>query len=285
MFRYSLQTLTTYQSHTFRTRTSERVKNKDEAVEFINQRGFAFFWPIKDVLLPNLWTAVAGDRLVPDNHDDPGHITWDWKDSLLDKRCWYYARLLRRRNTIVSLDTAPFFYALSQNFGDWEEDYLYLYEQGLMTLEAKLLYEALLKNGPLDTIALRKAAHLASPGSEARFNRALDDLQIDLKILPVGIADAGSWHYAFIYDIVPRYYPDLPVKAHEITERVARRRLAELYWRSLGAATFAQARKCLGWGEEDLARIVDDLEKDGILRNRVEIDGLSGEWIALRELG
>ena len=49
--------------------------------------------------MPSLWTAVAGDRPVADAHDDPGHITWGWKDRSLDKKIWYYGKILRRKAT------------------------------------------------------------------------------------------------------------------------------------------------------------------------------------------
>ena len=89
-----------------------------------------FSWPIKGIELPSLWGAVAGNRPVPNNHDDPAHITWQWKDALLGEKKWYYARILRRRNTIISLNLLVYFYALSPNYGDPEQDFLDLYEQG-----------------------------------------------------------------------------------------------------------------------------------------------------------
>src|SRR3972149_5049108 len=94
---------------------------------------FSYFWPIKDVTLPSLWAAVAGDRPVADAHDDPGHVTWGWKDSLLGARKWYYAKVLRKKATIIALDVAPYFYALSENYGDPRGDYLLQHEQGLLT--------------------------------------------------------------------------------------------------------------------------------------------------------
>src|SRR5512143_922757 len=140
----NLQRLAEYRSHTYFTARGMQLTSVDQAVDFVNQRGFAFFWPIKGVELPSLWIAAAGDRPVADEHDDPGHVTWGWKDSLLGQRRAYYARLLRRRNTFVSLDILPYFYALSPNYGDWENDYLDQYEIGQLTLESRLLYEALL---------------------------------------------------------------------------------------------------------------------------------------------
>ncbi len=59
-----------YRQSTFRLR--HRVRSLDEALNFVNERGYIFFWPIKDLVFPSLWAAVAGDRPVPDEHDDPG---------------------------------------------------------------------------------------------------------------------------------------------------------------------------------------------------------------------
>src|SRR5204862_1215453 len=133
---------------------------------------------------------------------------------------------------LISLATAPYFYALSQNYGSPEQDYLVAYEQGLLTQAAKQVYEALLKEGALNTVDLRKAARLTSKQSDSEFNKALEVLQADFKILPVGVAQAGAWKYAFIYEITAQHYPDLPEQARGIGEAEAREKLAELYFRS-----------------------------------------------------
>jgi hypothetical protein len=155
--------LHSYRQETFRISPLLRVTEVDEAVRFVNQRGFIFFWPITRIIFPSLWTAVAGDRPVADAHDDPGHVTWGWKDSLLGGKQWYYAKVLRRKATMIAFDVLPYFYALSENYGSPEEDYLSLYQMGSMTQEAKSIYEAVLDEGPLDTVALRKKARLSSP--------------------------------------------------------------------------------------------------------------------------
>jgi hypothetical protein len=159
-------TLKKYRAQTFSTQPGLRLHSKEEAIHFVNQRGFVYFWPIKNILLPSLWGAVAGERPVADAHDDPGHATWGWKDELLGQRAWYYAKVLRKKATMIAMEIAPYFYALSENYGSPEEDYLTLYEQGRLTQEAKNVYEAILDKGPLDTIALRKAAHLTSSESD-----------------------------------------------------------------------------------------------------------------------
>lgn len=273
-----------YRAQTFRLPASLRLRDKEQAISYVEERGFIYFWPIKDILLPSLWTAVAGDRPVADAHDDPGHVTWGWKDSLLGKRRWYYAKVLRQRSTIISLEAAPYFYALSENYGSPEEDYQIQYEQGRMTQEARAVYEALLSQSPLDTVALRRAAHLTSQESEARFNRALSTLQADFKILPVGVTEAGAWHYAFAYDLVHRHFPELLEQARFIQERQARRQLARLYFRSVGAARLPDLTRLFGWTRQIAERAVDELAASGELARGLELENQPGEWIAINEL-
>ena len=207
-----------YREKTFCYLPGNRLRTKQDAIDFVNSRGAVFFWPIKGIDFPSLWGGVAGDRSVPNNHDDPAHVTWGWKDDLLGKKVWYYAKILRQKSTIISLKMLPFFYALSPNYGSPEEDYMISYEEGVLSSEEKLVYEALLNNGALDTLKLRKAANLSSSENTSRFNRALLLLQRDFRILPVGIAESGAWHYAFIFDAVHRQFPELIDQAHGISE-------------------------------------------------------------------
>jgi hypothetical protein len=273
-----------YRADTFGLLPGRRLTSADEAVEFVNQRSFTFFWPIKDILLPSLWVATAGDRPVPDQHDDPGHITWDWKDSLLGQRRWYYAKVLRKKATMISLETAPYFYALSRNYGAPEEDYLTLYEQGQLTQEAKTVYETLLREGPLNTVALRKATRMTSQESDSRFNRALADLQADFKILPTGVAKAGAWNYAFVYEITARHFPELPEEAHPISERAAREKLLRDYFRSVGALQLRDILRLFGWGKAHSEAAIDGLVLSGQITRDVQVTGQAGEWLVLREL-
>ena len=127
-----LDRLHAYRATTYQSGPERTIRQPEQAVEFVRRRGFVFFWPIQGVELPSLWVAVAGDRPVADAHDDPGHVTWGWKDSLLGKRVWYYAKVLRKRATLIDLNIAPYFYALSENYGSPEEDYLIQYQEGRM---------------------------------------------------------------------------------------------------------------------------------------------------------
>ncbi len=278
----NLAKLAAHRARTFHLPPAKPLATPSQALRFVNQRGFVYFWPIKGIDFPSLWTAVAGDRPVADEHDDPGHVTWDWKDEALPKRIWYYAKVLRRKATIISLETLPYFYVLSDNYGSPEEDHLLAYQDGKLTLAAKNVYDALLARGPLDSISLRKASRMVS-AKESEWNRALEDLQRDFKILPVGVAEAGAWKYAFIYDITARYYPDLPDRARHIGESEARQQLIDLYFGSVGAGQSGDARKLFGWSEELTARALKGLAATGrIASARHPKQG--GDWWALASL-
>jgi hypothetical protein len=235
--------------------------------------------------MPSLWVSVAGDRPVPNNHDDPAHVTWGWKDDLLGERRWYYGKVLRRKATIISLDVAPYFYALSENFGTPELDYLDQYQAGTLSQEAKLIYEALLREGALNSPALRRASSLTSKNARYPFNRALDELQADFKVLPVGVAKAGAWNYAFIYDCVHRHYPDLPERAHHIKIPEARETLLTLYFASVGAAEASEVEKVFWWGRRYTQKALDALVDAGTVTPDVTFEGKGDGWYVLSSLG
>jgi hypothetical protein len=278
----NLKKLQTHRTRTFNLPPAKKLSSPAQALTFVNKRGFVYFWPIKGIDMPSLWTAVAGNRVVADKHDDPGHITWRWKDGALDKKIWYYAKILRKKATMISLDIAPYFYALSENYGSPEEDYLLAYEEGRLTQAAKQVYEAILNEGALNTIDLRKAAKLTN-AKESEFNKALEVLQSDFKILPVGVAEAGAWKYSFIYEIVPRHFPDLPEQARRIGEREARAKLVELYFESVGAAQERDVNKLFGWKKELVTGAITGLVAK---RKLVESEHPKhkGVWLALPAL-
>jgi len=271
-------------------RTPERrLHTVEEARAFVEEVGFCHFWPIKGAELPNLFHAIAGrERPVPMEHDDADiGKCWGWKDESLDKKWWYYGKLLRRRATLVSLAILPYFYALSENYGDLN-DYLEEYEAGMMTAEARAIYEALLEHGPLDTVRLRREAHMSAESAKARFERTLTELQVGLKVLPVGVAEAGAWKYAFTYEILQRHLPELPEQARQIGRGEARRVLVARYLDNEVAAErkmIGQAFHVFRWTPRELDRTIAALLEEGAVQE-IEIEGVKGQQlVSVRALG
>ena len=265
-------------THNYRRTPPLRVETPEEALAFVDEVGFCHFWPNKGAELPNLFHAIAGRvRPVPRQHDDPDmQRCWRWKDEALGKRQWYYGKLLRKRATLVSLDLLPTFYACSEKLGSLD-DYLDEYRAGLMTAEAKWIYEALLEHGPLDTIQLRQNAGLSSGKAKSRFDRGLVELQAGLKVIPIGVARVGHWRYAFTYELLQRQYPQLPELAQGIKRSEARRRLVLRYVDNVVATdrvTVKRIFNVLKWGSAELKRTIEALlEEEAIVETQV--DGLA----------
>ena len=261
-------------------RTPERrITTVEEARAFVDEVGFCFLWPIKDIELPSLFHAIAGRaRPVPMIHNDPDlSLCWGWKDSALGEQWWYYGKLLRRRATLISLDMLPYFYACSENYGDLD-DYLQEYEDGLMTAEAKAVYEAILENGPLDTVRLKRESRLSAESAKSRFDRALVELQVGMKMIPIGIARVGAWNYAFNYEIVQRHYPELPGKARHIRRSEARSVLVQRYLEnvvSVDRKMIAKVFHVLHWTPGELERTVTALIEEGtVIQFAIEGDAV-----------
>lgn len=261
----------------YRRSAERRLTSVEQARAFVDEVGFCFLWPIKDIELPNLFHAIAGRaRPVPVKHGDPDlSACWSWKDGALDKRWWYYGKLLRRRATLVSLDLLPYFYACSQNFGGLD-DYVQEYEDGLMTAEAKAIYEAILTHGPLDTVRLRREARLSAESAKSRFDRGLVELQVGLKVIPVGVAHVGAWNYAFNYEILQRRYRDVSECARHIKPSEARRALVRRYLENVVAADRSMIAKVfhvLKWTTRELDRAIAALVEAGVVRE-VQVAGV-----------
>ncbi len=266
----TLESVEQQRSYNYHRTPDRSIQSPGEALAFVDEVGFCFFWPIKGAEMPNLFHAIAGRiRPVPMQHDDPDIAkSWSWKDASLGERQWYYGKLLRKRATLVSLDLLPAFYACSENIGDLD-DYLEEHASGTMSAEAKWIYEALLEHGPLDTIRLREKANLSRTGAKSRFERALVELQAGLKVLPIGVARTGRWKYAFTYDILQRHFPELPGQAQRIQRSEARRVLTLRHVDNVVAAdrrTIKRIFSVLKWTSTELERTISTLLDEGTIR-------------------
>ncbi len=253
-----------------------RLKDAKAIRAFVDDVGIAGLFPVQGMQLPNVYTAVAGyDKPMTNKHDDyAAALAWNTKDSALDKRWWFYAKLLRGKATFLSHDMLPHFYALSENFGDDEQDYLNEYEAGTLTADAKNIYEALLKHGAMHAIEIKRKAGLYGDELKARFDKALTELQTGLKVMPVGVAEAGAWRYVYIYQIVSRWYPDAPKAAEKITRTEARLAILARYLRCAAYSSAREIARTFGWKASEIDKCL------ALLRERGHIDMLMLEKTA-----
>jgi len=243
-----------------------RCRDAADIRAFVDDTGVCLLFPVQGLEVPNVYHAVAGfAKETSPNHDDPTiSLTWRTKDQALGQGWWYYGKLLRGKATLVSLSLLPAFYALSDNFGD-ENDYLAEYQAGTLSAEAKAIYEALRTHGPLHAVELKRKAGLYGDENKTRFDRALTDLQGGLKVLPTGIADAGAWHYAFIYDLVARWAPTLSEQARLYSRPAAREAILRAHLRNVIWASPRELERLLGWRRREIETGLEALVAAGVL--------------------
>jgi hypothetical protein len=277
----TLEALQDARAERYRQRPDLRVHTEEEALRFLDEVGLSLLFSAKDIELPTLWGALCGeDRPVPSHHDDPQlGLAWQWKDTLPVAGKVLYGKFVRKRPVFISLDLAPCFYALSPNYGNPAEDYQQDYLDGRLSVEAKQVYEVLLDQGALPTSRLRREAALSGKRNAGRFERALAELQMDLRITKVAISDANRWGYCYVYDLLPRHFAQIVQRAQTLTGRQARETILLRYLQTVVAATPQQVRRLFGWQPRDVDRLAGRLATEGRLHAGIEIEGLEGEYL------
>ena len=280
---YTLERIKAIRDQTYHRTPELRVGTEEEASRFVDKVGFCFLFGDKSVEIPTLWEAVCGTRRsIPHHHNDADlGRTWRWKDSLPSRGLIYYGKLVRGKPTLVSLGLLPCFYALSPNYGDIA-DYLTQYQEGRLTVEAKNIYEALMNEGAMATSRLRQLAGLAGGGVNARrFDRAMGELQMELKIVKVGISDANRWGYAYVYDLFLRRFPQVPESARAITTDEAMETLLLRYIRNVVVQPAAATQRMFRWSDWEWERLLDRLVRQGMIRRDLQVSGFRGPCLAL----
>jgi len=263
----------------YRWRPELRLRKEEEAAQLVDEVGLCLLFPVRRMELPSLWEAINGGvRPLPRHHDDEAlRQTWRWKDTLPARRRVYYGKLLRSKATLVALGLLPSFYALSPNYGG-EEDYLLEYEAGRLSREAKVICDVLLERGALPTGELRRLAHLASRSQKHRFERAITELQRKFFIAKVGIADAGPWHYSYVYDLFVRAYPEQVEAARFLLPRQACQTVLQRYLHTTVVASQEYPAWLFGWEQEEVQEAVEVLIEEGKVK-RVMVAGWEGEYL------
>lgn len=278
---WSIAQVQAWRDRRYRRSPEARLRSADDALAFVNDVGFCFLFSSKGIEMPTLWEAICGEaRDVPVHHDDEalGHA-WDWKDELPTRGLLFYGKLLRQKPTLVSLEWLPYFYALSPNYGDIE-DYLIEYQEGRLSDDARRVYEALLQHGALPTSHLRREAGLGGKANAPRFDRAVRELQMGMKIVKTGISDANSWGYCYVYDVLLRRFPQLPAQSGAIHSTEAMHVLLRTYLHNVAVATQTEVVRLFGWEPERLVALCARWAAAGELHTGVRVEGWPGEYLA-----
>ena len=235
----------------------KRVATAADAVRFIDAVGYCLKVSIRNLPLPSLYYAVARR----DIRDGPGwdrfyEKIWHWKDDLPRRHRAFYARYFKGRGTFISLEFLPHFLAL-EGAAVAPDDHSRLYAAGRIASDARLIWETLERHGPLATLELRHASKMEIPAGNARFKRAMAQLERRLFVVHFGTEQETAAWASGRFELACRAFPSEAAQAQGISPESARARIAAKYreWHS-GAAP-EQLARLFGWTKGEAAAAIE----------------------------
>ena len=220
------------------------IRTPADAVRFINLVGFCVLFPVKNVPLSSLYYAVA--KRPPTGWGKYSQLIWKWKDELPKRRRAFYGKYFKGRATFLSLEFLPHFLA-AQGTAVEASDVEEFYEAGRISRNALELWQALAKHGPLPTLELRHACKLETQAGNARFKKAMLELQSLLIVTHSGATQETEAWASNRFDLVSRAFPQQVRQARRVSEEDARTAIAVKYRTLYPSASPVQVARLFGW--------------------------------------
>ncbi|MGA2410261.1 MAG: hypothetical protein ABSG46_07740 [Candidatus Binataceae bacterium] len=268
-----------HRDHHFRRIAARRVSDERGALAFINESGFCTAFTA-GLGVPCLREAIVGSR-EPDlpehiQHDPAIIMTWNLKDTLPARRAVYYGKVIAGRPSFIALDLLPAFLRLRVAPGG----YLANYKAGTLSHCAKLVMDLLTKRGVTPTMALKLATGYSEPKRRAEFDRAMKELQE--KFLAIKVEERYD-PFTYVWDTVAHQWTEALREARSLTPLAAAETLLWRYFATAGYGAERSTGKMLGIDPGLVDRVAGRLERSGLIRRRVRIQGIREAVSALTE--
>jgi len=154
-----------------------QIETPHDAEAFINRVGFASCMTDSRRPGASLYVAVCGrrDAVMPRNvqRDPEASLTWTLKDQVLTRGKVYYAKLARGKAMFLAPRMIPYFHAV---WGVRRGD-----EKRRLSRNARAVLNVLRKEWEMASSDLRVESRIEG---RATFNRALDELQAGMIVIP-----------------------------------------------------------------------------------------------------
>jgi len=217
-----------------------RIETAYDAERFIERVGFAACLTDARRPGPSLYVAVCGrrDAVMPRHvqKDPESALTWTLKDELLARGKVYYAKLARGKSTFIAPRLIPHFQAL---FGVRRSD-----EPKRLSKTARAVLHALRKEWEMATSDLRTDSGVKD---RLRFNRALDELQAAMLVVPGGVFYEPKFTYT--WTLAVGRFPDQ--LRQRVKRDVALREIARSFLSAAGMTVPGELARVTGLSRRD----------------------------------
>ena len=229
----------------------KKVRTASDAVRFMDATGFCVLFPLKNVPLPSLYYACARRNIhLGSGWDKYCEMIWKWKDELPHRRRAYYAKCLRGRGMFVSLKMLPHFLAMRDS-ATAADDYERFYAAGRISHDALVIWKALEEHGPLATLELRHACKMESKSGNARFKRAMLELQCHMVIVHFGAEQETAAWPSSRFELTCRAFPKQAAAARSLSPGAARAAIARKFLERRPATPPAVLARLFGWSKSE----------------------------------
>lgn len=165
---------------------------------------------------------------------DPETDPWEWRIRVLDERNDIaYAKLFFKKSGYISKEWYPYFLAARRGNKTFSEEYA----DGLISHNAKRIYNAVLDNGNLPLHLIKQAGGFTKEEA-SKFDRALVELQIKMYLTMCGrqqkLSQKGEeygWSSTVFCTTEHFFGDEMFKKASKITEREAIEKITEQAYR------------------------------------------------------
>jgi len=274
------ETLQAQRRHRFRQEPARRVRSARAALAFVEEVGLcSTFYCFPDGLAC-LWEAVVG-REKPrwprrSHHDDGVGLTWELKDTLPARGHVYYGKVLKGRPVLVALDLFPAFYALVRG-RQRARDYRVEYAEGRLTIQAKRIMDALVREAPQYTRGLRAEAFMLEPEKTRDFERAMAELQQGLWV--VKTEERYEPTFSYRWDLVEHWLADGAAEGRRLARGAALSRLLGRYLRGARYSTPRRLARLFGVPAPEVDVALAGLVRAGAVRVDQVVAGWPGRWV------
>jgi hypothetical protein len=227
---------------------AKRVRTPADAVQFLNRVGFCVLFPVKGVALPSLYYAASRRPLL--TWDRYCMLIWKWKDELPRRKRAFYAKYFKGRGSFISLEMLPYFLA-AEGSAAAVDDFLRYYEQGCISHDGRVIWEALATHGPMATLELRHAINMETKTGNVRFKKAMLELQRRLFVVHFGAEQETAAWASGRFELTARAFPKQVAAARAISPARARDAIASKYIALYHDVTPLQVARLFGWSKTD----------------------------------
>jgi hypothetical protein len=241
-----------YRDHKWRREDALRVDSAEDVERMVEELGFCLGLTDARTNLPSVFTAVCGrrDAFLPRNvqKDEEASRAWVLKDEVIARGRVYYAKLLKGKSWFVAPRLIPAFNAI------WGVPKTR--EAKDLSGSANKILKVLREEWEMASADLRAEAGITT---RPRFNKALDKLQLTMKVVPQEVVYVPRFTYIWTLSEA-RFPKELKIK---MPREKAVRELARAYLSMCGMTLLGDTARTFGLTRREAGRANHELVDEG----------------------